>query len=52
MFFRFDRSRNLNQLADYHSQKAELVRKFLENLLSTQKLYIEDREKLLVEMRS
>jgi hypothetical protein len=75
MFFRFDRSRNLNQLADLdrliaenseqvldqrhvlsrlsdHSQKAELVGKFLEDLLSTQKLYIEDREKLLVEMRS
>jgi hypothetical protein len=45
-----DQRHVLSRLSD-HSQKAELVRKFLEDLLSTQKLYIEDREKLLVEMR-
>ena len=72
--FRFDRSRNLNQLGDLdrliaenserildqrhvlsrlsdHNQKSELVRKFLEDLLSTQILYIEAREQLLVEIR-
>jgi hypothetical protein len=72
--YRFDRSRNLDQLGDLdrliaekserildqrhvlsrlsdHSQKAELVRKFLEDLLSTQILYIEAREQLLVEIR-
>jgi hypothetical protein len=45
-----DQRHILSRLSD-HSQKAELVRKFLEDLLSTQILYIEAREQLLVEIR-
>jgi hypothetical protein len=45
-----DKRHVLSRLSD-HSQKAELVRKFLEDLFSTRKLYMEDREKLPVEMR-
>jgi hypothetical protein len=40
----------LSRLADF-SEEAELVRKFVEDLLSAQKFYTEDREKLLVELR-
>ena len=45
-----DQRHILSRLSD-HSQKAELVRKFLEDLLSTLILYIEAREQLLVEIR-
>jgi acetyl-CoA carboxylase carboxyltransferase component len=40
----------LSRLADF-SEEAELVAEFVEELLSTQKFYTEDREKLLVALR-
>jgi hypothetical protein len=40
----------LSRLADF-SEEAELVGKFVEELLSAQKFYTEDREKLLVALR-
>jgi hypothetical protein len=40
----------LSRLADF-SEEAELVGKFVEDLLSAQKFYIEDREKMLVALR-
>ena len=45
-----DQRHVLSRLSD-HSQKAEFVRKFLEDLLLTQILDIEAREQLLVEIR-
>jgi hypothetical protein len=40
----------LSRLADF-SEEAELVGKFVEELLSAQKFYTEDREKSLVALR-
>jgi hypothetical protein len=40
----------LSRLADF-SEEAELVGKFVEEVLSAQKFYTEDREKLLVALR-
>jgi hypothetical protein len=40
----------LSRLAD-HVGEAELVQKFLEDLLSTQTFYLEARERLLVQAR-
>ena len=41
----------LSRLAD-HVGEAELIQKFLEDLLSMQKFYVEERERLLVQARA
>jgi hypothetical protein len=41
----------LSCLAD-HVGEAELIQKFLEDLLSMQKFYVEERERLLVQARA
>jgi hypothetical protein len=45
-----DQRHALSRLAD-HVGEAELVQKFLEDLLSTQTFYLEARERLLVQAR-
>lgn len=45
-----DQRHALSRIAD-HGEEAELIGKFLEDLISTQKFYIEDRERLLVQAR-
>ena len=46
-----DQRHVLSRLAD-HIGEAEVIQKFLEDLLSTQKFYLEERERLLVQTRA